>query len=175
MQQHLRKGILKFNLSGSNILFFNMTFFRNCLLWTKNKKKTQTQAKEQKQHIMKLVKERTLEDCLSASSPDYANEEDCKNGGKLYHVLPQYFNRVYPALAGEDREYCSNSRGSLCRERLLKVEEIGRRSKVSVSSSTLGRNRSGKIKKRVSFKLPEEADIIIFYSPHHEESRIDEY
>ncbi|KAG2678154.1 hypothetical protein I3760_12G130600 [Carya illinoinensis] len=141
-----------------------MTIFRNCL-WTKNKKKKQTQAKEQKQHIMKLVKERTLEDCLGALSPDYAYEEDCKNGGK-YQVLPQYFNRVYPALAGEDRD-CYKSRGSLCRERLLKVEEIGRRSEVGISSSTLiSRSRSGKAKKRVNFKLPEEADIIIFYSPH---------
>ncbi|GLT72846.1 hypothetical protein SLA2020_447450 [Shorea laevis] len=113
-------------------------------LWTKNKKKRQAQAKE-KQQQLKMVKELTLEECLSAS-PGYAYE--------------QFFDRIYPAFSGEDHEDYSFSRDSM--ERLLKVEEIDRR---EMGVSSLSRSQSGKVKKSVRFRLPEEADIIRFYSP----------
>jgi hypothetical protein len=128
-------------------------------LWTKNKKKKrQAQAKEQQQQQeqMKMVKELTLEECLSAS-PGYAHE--CKNGGHEYHVLKQFLDRIYPAFSGGDEDY-SFPRDSM--ERLLKVEEIDRR---EMGVSSLSRSQSGKVKKSVRFRLPEEADIIRFSSP----------
>jgi hypothetical protein len=54
-----------------------------------------------------------------------AYEQNFTNGGgHEYLVLKQLFDRVYPAISGEDEDY-SFSRNST--ERLLKVEEIDRR------------------------------------------------
>jgi hypothetical protein len=78
---------LCFSLSQTSIV----EFMKPKCLWTKNKKKKrQAQAKEQQQQQeqMKMVKELTLEECLSAS-PGYAHE--CKNGGHEYHVLKTVF------------------------------------------------------------------------------------
>ena len=106
---------------------------------------------------MKRVKELiTLEECLKASL-GYDYEQDYKNIGE-YHVLKQFSNRVYPALDGDNSNTMDYSM-----ERQIKVEDIGRR---EMGVSSMRRSQSDeKVKKRVSFRLPQEADIIIFYSP----------
>ncbi|GFZ03298.1 hypothetical protein Acr_15g0019060 [Actinidia rufa] len=50
-------------------------------------------------------------------------------------------------------------------EKLWKVNEEGADEVEFSGSSASGIGQSGKLKKRVSFKMTEEADIIVFYSP----------
>lgn len=94
------------------------------------------------------------------NSPGYSDKQDFKFEGE-YHVLKQFSHMVYPDLAVEDGDKTNTSRDSYSSERRWKVEEIGRR-EMCVSSSI---RRSDSLKKRVTFRLPEEADTIIFYSP----------
>ncbi|KAF6159190.1 hypothetical protein GIB67_032807 [Kingdonia uniflora] len=70
------------------------------------------------------------------------------NGGEL-HVFKQS-SRVFPPKQAN----------SLFKESLLKVDEVD-----LVVSPSLSRSRSGRLKKSVIFRLPEEADIILIYSP----------
>lgn len=113
---------------------------------------------KEKQQQLKMVKDLTLEECLSASPPGYAYEQNFTNGGgHEYLVLKQLFDSVYPAISGEDEDY---SFSRISTERLLKVEEIDRR---EMGVSSLSRIQSVKVKKSVSFRLPEEADIIRYH------------
>ncbi|KAE8125470.1 hypothetical protein FH972_020275 [Carpinus fangiana] len=145
---------LCFSLSRSSII----EFMKPKCIWTKSKKKKRQAQEKGEQQQLKMVKDLTLEECLSASPPGCAYEQSFTNGGgHEYLVLKQLFDRVYPAISGEDEDY-SFYRNST--ERLLKVEEIDRR---EMCVSSLSRSQSVKVKKSVSFRLPEEADIIRFW------------
>ncbi|KAB2606041.1 hypothetical protein D8674_005758 [Pyrus ussuriensis x Pyrus communis] len=117
----------------------------------------QTKTKKQRQQQMTVVKKKelTLED----------EGEYYGSGG----------NWVHPSLGGEDSDdVTSTYRNSFSLQKLL-TDESGRS---DVYDPCLCRKESsGKVKRRVSFKLQEEADIFIFCSPGHqgdvqEESRI---
>lgn len=119
------------------------------------KRQFRPQEKQQQQQQLQLEnykKFSTLEECFLASPmPNSYNS----NGDQAlhHHVLKQ--NKVYPS------DYASNNpRGSFSKQRLLKAGEVGS-SEVEVYSS-LSRSQSGKRKKKVSFRLPEEADIIVY-------------
>ncbi|KAF9679360.1 hypothetical protein SADUNF_Sadunf06G0006900 [Salix dunnii] len=95
----------------------------------------------------------TLQDWL-LTSPNLKAEH--LKGGELC-VLRHGSKRVHP----------SRGRDSFSMYRLLVLDQVaGKEDCSAVSSVSLhGRTQSGTLQKRVSFKLPEEADIIHFYSP----------
>lgn len=68
---------------------------------------------------------------------------------------------------GSKRVHPSRGRESFSKDRLLVLDHVADKEDYSTVSSVslLSRTQSGKLQKRVSFKLPEEADIILFYSP----------
>ncbi|KDP39200.1 hypothetical protein JCGZ_00957 [Jatropha curcas] len=144
---------------------------RTCSRRSKNQKITKNTQQEKKQQLKKedhISKEfSTLQDCLLASPALNRN-----NGGEVahhHHVLKQ--NKVYPSFAEDDiADYASNG-GSFTKQRPLKVAEIDSNiSKMDVSSSSRRSQIGNKIKKRVSFKLPVEAEIFIY---NVEEEEID--
>ena len=149
-----KKKCFCFSLSKRTII----VFMKPKCLRAKLKKKRQVHAKE-KQQLKTIGGYFSQEECLK-NSPGYSYEQDSKFEGE-YHVLKQFSHMVYPDLAVEDGDKTNTSRDGYSLERLLKVEEIDRR-EMCVSSS---RRRIDSLKKRVSFRLPEEADTIIFYSP----------
>ncbi|XP_019171779.1 PREDICTED: uncharacterized protein LOC109167239 [Ipomoea nil] len=54
-------------------------------------------------------------------------------------------------------------------ERLGKIEETNEKKELSPSRSAMmsrSRSSSGKFKKKVTFKLPENADVVVFCTPH---------
>ncbi|KAK9268164.1 hypothetical protein L1049_010606 [Liquidambar formosana] len=123
------------------------------------KKKRESHPPEKK--IVK-GKKLTLEEWL-VSSPGL-KPADCILGGEP-NALKNYSKKVYPS---SNRDCNSRPRESL--ERLVQTDE-GDEGEEDSEFFSLSTNRNGKVKKRVSFKLPEEADIFIFYSPEetHEE------
>ncbi|KAA8523631.1 hypothetical protein F0562_010054 [Nyssa sinensis] len=95
----------------------------------------------------------TLEDWLLASP---CLNEGCTNGGDFKQFSS---NRVYASLAAEHEDFTSKFRGSFSVERLVvNVDEVDRG---GMEDSSLSRRQSGKAKKKVRFRLPEPADIII--------------
>ncbi|CAL5402713.1 unnamed protein product [Camellia sinensis] len=110
-------------------------FIRPTCMWRSKKNKiTQLHQQEKQQQLLKNVNQFTLEDWLLASP-------GLNNGGD-FHVFKQFSNRVHPSLGEEDLMIKSRS----------------------MESSSLSRSQSGKRKKKVSFRLPEVADIIIIDS-----------
>ncbi|EEF31180.1 conserved hypothetical protein [Ricinus communis] len=127
------------------------------------------QKKKQQQQLVKDKEFTTLKDCLLSSPAvdTYYNSSTNGDDPLVYcHVILKQ-NKVYPSFAEDNVDYASNPRGSFSKKRLLKISEVNSSSQVDVSSS-LTRNHSKKIKKRVSFKLPEESDIFIYHIPEEE-------
>ena len=137
-----------------------MEFLKPSCLWREMnmmwKKLVQHPKKQKKKkHKVKMVKELTLEEWFSTSSPCRNDDDSVRNNMRAEHNT-----WVYPSSDDDEK---SNSRHSFSQQKLLiEVVDCGRRSDASCLSS---RKSNGKEKKRVSFKLPEEADIFIFYSP----------
>ncbi|KAL0398840.1 UNVERIFIED_CONTAM: hypothetical protein Sradi_2227300 [Sesamum radiatum] len=94
----------------------------------------------------------TLEDCLMMNSP--ALEPQCivGSGENIHQVLKQTGKRVYPSSPDVDGRMFYTPRMSFSCGKVEKMDEV------CMSSKQV-------MKKKVRFKLPEEADIIIFYSP----------
>ncbi|XVF87827.1 hypothetical protein PTKIN_Ptkin18bG0152000 [Pterospermum kingtungense] len=92
------------------------------------------------------VKKLTLEDWLLAS-PGHA---DCLDGGELY-VFKHFSRRVHPSSSREPDEAIIPS------DSFSLDLSLG-----DASCSSFSRSRSGKPKKKVSFRLPEETEIVIF-------------
>lgn len=109
------------------------------------------------------------------SSP--GSKPDSMNGGELYVLRSHYSSRrVHPSSSSsskrphsihDDEALSSKARDSFPINRsTVKNEDdnIYPDANLDNMSSSLRRNQSGnKSKKRVSFRLPEEADIVIFY------------
>ncbi|XP_021288166.1 uncharacterized protein LOC110419437 [Herrania umbratica] len=140
----------------------SMSFVMLGCLWTKEAKERQLQLKEKQHQQPKQAKELTLEDWLIASP---GLQKHSGTGGGEYHVLKHSSKRVFPSFVGENAHTSSKPRENFSKERLLKFED-DEREDMEVS---LSRSQSGKSKKRVSFRQPEEADIFIFHSSSSEE------
>ncbi|KAL4313310.1 hypothetical protein GQ457_01G006650 [Hibiscus cannabinus] len=138
-------------------------------------KEKHQQRKQQRNKAKELTP--TLEDWLVAS-PGLQKINGTSSGGE-YHVFKHYSSkRVFPSFIRENTNTNSSSsssskaRGSFSNERLLKGEEEEDAGNEDIIEVSLSMSRSGKSKKRVSFRLPEEADIFIFHSsPPEEESQ----
>lgn len=112
-----------------------------------------------------MVERVTLEEWLLAS-PAMRRDGIGINAGEI-QVSKQANNRICPWITSpspyvEIRSHFSRARNSFTLERSKKAEETAQEGMIS---PRLSRDQSGKLKKRVSFRLPEEADIIFFYSP----------
>lgn len=124
------------------------------------------------------VRKLTLEEWLLASpapaSMKSADHQQCfgtsSSGGELY-VFKQFSNKVHPS---------SSSSSATTKEVVATTSSISKKpprdevdqsfsmddgASANFSSSMCRSNQSGRLKKRVSFKLPDEADIIVFHSP----------
>ena len=103
--------------------------------------------------------ELTLEEWLMSSPdrPDYCSESE------LYVFRP-CSKRVHPSLPRARGRTALSSKAidSFCLERRVRVEE---KAEVKSEVSSIPGTKSGKLKKKVRFRLPEEANIIIFCSP----------
>ncbi|GMJ10373.1 hypothetical protein HRI_004706500 [Hibiscus trionum] len=137
-------------------------------MW-KNEAKERELLQEKEQQQQNKAKELTLEDWLIAS-PGLQKMNGTSSCGE-YHVFKYHSSkRVYPSFVEENTNSSSSSSSSKARRSLKAGEEVdGTEDIIEVS---LSMNRSGKSKKRVSFRLPEEADIFIFHSsPPEKESQ----
>ncbi|KAJ4725179.1 Phospholipase C [Melia azedarach] len=135
-----------------------MKFMKPKCLWIDEEKdqmqmQLQLYLHEKHQQQINMTKERTLEEWLLASP---RLNKNYRNGGGEYYVLQCLSSpkvHVHSSLYGDKADYISNN----SRERLIKVDQV--------EQEEPSRGKRGKIKKRVSFRLPEETDIFIFYSP----------
>uniref|UniRef100_A0A5B7BRG3 Uncharacterized protein n=1 Tax=Davidia involucrata TaxID=16924 RepID=A0A5B7BRG3_DAVIN len=100
----------------------------------------------------------TLEECLTASP---GSNSPCINATE-FHVFKQLPRRGHISSPRVQTKFFT-PRNSFSSDRVLEKIDEGDEEDMSVSS--MSRTQSGRLKKRVSFKLPEEADIFIFYSP----------
>lgn len=96
----------------------------------------------------RVIRKLTLEERLLAS-PSRGHHADGLNGGELY-VFKHFSRRVHPSSSSSREAIPSTPAGA--------AVDLS-------SSSSFIRSPSGKPKKKVSFRLPEEAEIVIFYSP----------
>lgn len=119
---------------------------------------------QNKRHVLReerkgtTVSKLTLQDWL-LTSPSLKAEQ--LRGGELCVLKHGSSKRVHPSIS-------TKARVSFSTGRLLGLDQVDdKEDYVSASSRSISRTQSGKSPKRVSFKLPEEADIIIFYSPQN--------
>lgn len=131
----------------------------------KVEKREQLHQVEMKVGKVAKVKRVTLEEWLLAS-PAVRRDGIGINAGEI-QVSKQANNRICPWITSpspyvEIRSHFSMARNSFTLERSKKAEETAQEGMIS---PRLSRDQSGKLKKRVSFRLPEEADIFFFYSP----------
>lgn len=143
-------------------------FLKPKCLWTEKKKKNMEmkQKEEQEEDYQQLTTVReavTLEEWFLASpeTPDYCF---CTNGGEFY-PLKHSSNKIYPSLAADFTSKPRDTTSTISLERLFKMEEMDHNDQEMGVISPISTTQSGKQKKRVCFKLPQESDIIIFYSP----------
>ncbi|GFZ07395.1 hypothetical protein Acr_19g0003320 [Actinidia rufa] len=125
-----------------------MEFLGPKCLWREKKKITQLHHQEKQQKLLKDTSFLTLEEWLLASP---GPNNGYTNGGD-FCAFKQSSKRVHPSLPKEEEEQVS----SKSRERVSVEREA------EVEDSSLCRSQSGKKKKKVSFRLPEVADIIVF-------------
>lgn len=153
-----------------------------CLRKEKKKDMEMQQKEKQEDHqqLTSTVKEvLTLEEWFMAS-PGTGDYCFWTKGGE-YCVFKHYLSKkIHPSLAaGDSADFTSKPRAkdstsnTVSLETLLKMEEIDTEEKGVISA--ISRSQSGKEKKRVSFKLPQESDIIIFQcSPEVDAEDIDD-
>ncbi|OMO64771.1 hypothetical protein COLO4_31874 [Corchorus olitorius] len=121
-----------------------------CLKKKKLKKKKQLPEEKRTTKARML----TLEDWLLASPGPAGLQQDSFNGGEL-HVFKQISRKVHPSSVNEAALPLFTPAESFSMDF----------SSGDVSGSSFIRSQSGKLRKKVSFRLPEESDIVIFYSP----------
>ncbi|KAL3519387.1 hypothetical protein ACH5RR_017536 [Cinchona calisaya] len=122
-------------------------------------------------NIYRKVECSTLEDCLLASPNLNAHPRIVGGEIQIFKHLPK---RVYPSSSSPDtnQEFFTPRRSFSGADRLGRIdedyEEYGDLVHELSSVSSVSRSGSGKVKKKVSFKVPEEADIYIYYTPKDE-------
>lgn len=106
----------------------------------------------------------TLEDCLLASpNPAYM----ISNGSGDFQVFKQLFQKLHPSSPEDHSADFFTPRISFSAEKLGLLGKLNEEEEEELCGA-ISRTQSGKLKKRVSFRLPEEADIFIFSSsPEH--------
>lgn len=128
-------------------------FMKPCSFhWTQKNCKWKTEQNEYQYHQLEVVKRGTLEELLFADSSGKSDDG----------IFRQFFKRICPPFP-ENRTANKASDQSVSLERLLMVEEVTH-SGENIVVSSMSRSRSVKVRKRVSFRFPSEADIIIIYS-----------
>lgn len=149
------------NQSVGSRAIWVIDFLKPSRLWTEKDRKMQQKEQQQYQQL-KVVKEVvTLEEWFLAS-PGKGNYCFWTKGGD-YYVLKQLSNLICPSLSGDCADFVTESRDRVSLGKLLTKEEVLDIGEMDFSS--VSKTESGKKKKRVTFKLPEDSDIIIFYSP----------
>ncbi|KAJ4704019.1 Phospholipase C [Melia azedarach] len=126
-----------------------------CLKIKKNKQDMKKKKLNPYEKTITKPRKLTLEDWLVAS-PGPSSRPEYFNGGEL-NVLKQFSKKVHPSSARIQEAGAaatSTSRTGDCSTFSCSME-----------ASSVSRSQSGKLKKKVTFKSPEEADIILFYSP----------
>ncbi|CAI9756849.1 unnamed protein product [Fraxinus pennsylvanica] len=122
-----------------------------CLLATSKIKKQSHRQENQQKHQQQLRKNNcevlTLEEWI-LSSPGFNVPKQCPS------------NRVHPSFEGDHEDLVPESRDNISLEISMKIDE-GEKGKLE--NSSVGRNQSGKMKKKVSFRSPEVAEIFILY------------
>ncbi|CAN6690214.1 unnamed protein product [Malus baccata var. baccata] len=118
----------------------------------------------------------TLEEWLLAS-PGHVKADRNYNisGGELYVFRPSS-KRIHPAASSSSKlPPLSKAKDSFCLERLVKnddkksdeanliVNDISASMSCRSINTQLSEKKTRKLKKKVSFRLPEEADIFVFY------------
>lgn len=99
----------------------------------------------------------TLEDWLLNSPARNSNKTERFNGGELY-VFKHTSRRVHPSISSSSEIYHeAEASTSKPRDSFNCSLDFSKN-----SCSSMSRSQSGKLKKKVSFRLPEEADIIIY-------------
>lgn len=143
-----------------------------CLKAKKMKKKRQLMHQPEKNSPK--VSKLTLEDWFISSpslKTDYSKE------GELC-VLKPFSKRVHPSPIGHN-SMSSTAGESFSLERLVMLDRMAEEDNIisvtSMDVSSISTRKSGKLKKRVSFKLPEVAQIIIFNSPKESMDSDQEY
>lgn len=128
------------------------------MMMMKKKKKRQSDHQPNENMVAKIRKF-TLEELIMASP----SRPDCfTNGGDL-HVFNHSYKRVHPSSTGVlHTDLSSKATDSFPLEK--RERDIHEEAEVLESvDSLISTSQIGKLKKKVSFKLPEEADIIVFY------------
>ncbi|KAF5197106.1 hypothetical protein FRX31_013304 [Thalictrum thalictroides] len=128
-------------------------------------KRKQLQLQLESSPVKKLVKMKkviTLEEWLT-TSPANVKPDNINSSGEL-HVFRQSSRKVHPSIGrvNDDEQLHTKQKESLD---LVMDDVEASKADVLMTCSSLSRSQSGKSKKKVSFRLPEEADIIVFYSP----------
>ncbi|KAF5474916.1 hypothetical protein F2P56_006768 [Juglans regia] len=139
--------------------------------WKTKKVMKKRQSPHQPDHhksMITKVGKLTLEDLLIMASPGRA---DRFSGGPELYVFssPANYKRVHPSSStgSVDTALSSKAKDSFClkRSRVLHMSAGKAAEGESESSLIISTNQSGKLKKKVRFRLPEEGDIIVFQSP----------
>lgn len=163
---------LSSNRSSSSTRTINLISKPGCCLKTwKAKKRTILL-----QQLQKKKKLTTLEDYLLSSPGSKPDQFNITNGGQLYVFKNYSHNKVHPSSSSTAHHnnmalsLASKTRQSFSLD--IDEHEAGPTESDILgvsnnSSSMMSTNniQSGKLKKKVSFKLPEEADFLIIYSP----------
>ncbi|KAK4838459.1 hypothetical protein QYF36_013914 [Acer negundo] len=147
----------------------------------KKKKRVHDEIDPDEKKITK-VRKLTLEEWLLASPAPAgmksADHQQCfgnsstggGGGGELY-VFKQFSKKVHPSSSSSSdttKEVVATTSSISKKPPRDEVDQsfsIDDGASANFSSSMCRSNQSGRLKKRVSFKLPDEADIIVFHSP----------
>ncbi|KAF8033214.1 hypothetical protein BT93_D1963 [Corymbia citriodora subsp. variegata] len=153
---------------------------QKCFSVRKLKGRKKREYQEQCESPLPDQKITTMVQCLTLrewilSSP--GRQPECFNGRESF-VFSPLFEKVFPTSPEVDETSISmtampcKARDSFSLERPLKISGEDDRDEEqeegAVSSASICRTESGRSTKKVRFKLPEEADIIIFYSPRYD-------
>ncbi|XP_041025157.1 uncharacterized protein LOC121265560 [Juglans microcarpa x Juglans regia] len=143
--------------------------------WKTQKVMKKRQSPHQPDHKSMITKvgKLTLEDLLIMASPGRADR--FSGGHELYVFSPANYKRVHPSSStgSVDTALSSKAKDSFClkRSRVLHMSTGKAAEGESESSLIISTNQSGKLKKKVRFRLPEEGDIIVFQSPESHDDR----
>ncbi|KAF3451805.1 hypothetical protein FNV43_RR07901 [Rhamnella rubrinervis] len=139
-----------------------------CCLKTYNAKRRILSPAEKNSKVM-IRRRSTLEDWILSSPGLDIPDCNISSAGTELNVSRHYFCRkAHLSSTRPQMTLASKARGSFTLKKLVaKAEHEGEESDKGISS--MRRNRSCKSKK-VSFRLPEEADFIIIHSPEPEET-----
>ncbi|KAA8520174.1 hypothetical protein F0562_014430 [Nyssa sinensis] len=108
-----------------------------------------------------MVGSLSLEECLLAS-PAGLNSPSCISTTGELPIFKHFSQKMVHSSSPKVHKNFFSPRNSFSSDRLGKIDEENEEDSLISATST---RRRGKLKKRVTFNLPEEADIIIFYSP----------